>query len=98
MKNPFQESAKEFFRTVIFTLLACLVTAIVMIIPAINQVTGVIDINWAVIWATCLVEFLAGVKVALVSAIDKYKHESTKALQIEDTGHFDGQSHGIVKV
>lgn len=99
MNNQFLEEAfKEFLRTMIFGLVTIIIAALSLMLPGINQATGEININWAVIYAVSLVQFLTILGTALGSALDKFKHLEGRQKVIDTFGESDGKSHGIIKM
>ena len=88
-KNPFLEAVKEFLRNVVMGMLAEVAVVIIpIIIAGINTTTGVIMINWQLIYAVGLVTFLT----AVLRGLDKWKHEQSKLENPED----QGKSMGIL--
>ena len=81
------EAVKLVLRMYVFTIVPFLGAVILM---GVNVTTGVVDINWGVLFAV----FIFQTVTFVLAGVDKYKHVFNKSLDPVGT---EGKSEGLVK-
>lgn len=76
MSDQLVEALKEFIRTLILGMIPVASGVVLFIKSGIDVEVGTFNINWIIAWAMTVAGFLGVVQTSMMSALDKFLHES----------------------